>query len=92
MKEPTHGSFQPIQRNRHAYCRRACDFGDGWSYAGIKLIVSKQGVTLATETRLGIEPGADIGVFTEAALELADIAVPEAQAKMKQLCGCGKSA
>jgi hypothetical protein len=49
-------------------------------------------VTLATETRLGIESDADIDVFTKAALELADIAVPEAQAKMKELCGCGKAA
>ena len=78
--------------NRHAYYRRACDYGDGWSYVGVKLMVSKQGVTLATETRLGIESDADVEVFTEAALELADIAVPEAQAKMKELCGCGKAA
>lgn len=77
---------------RHEYYRRACDFGDGWAYVGIKLIVSKEGVTLATETRLGIESDADIGAFTEAALELADMAVPEAQAKMKELCECGKAA
>ena len=78
--------------NRHAYYRRACDYGDGWSYVGIKLIVSKHGVTLATETRMGIESDADVEVFTEAAFELADMTVPEAQAKMKELCNCGKSA
>ncbi len=77
---------------RHEYYRRACDFGDGWSYVGIKLTVSKQGVTLATETRTGLESDADIDVFTEAAFELADMAVPEAQAKMKELCGCGEAA
>ena len=77
---------------RHEYYRRACDFGDGWSYVGIKLTVSKQGVTLASETRLGIESDADIDVFTEAALELADIAVPKAQAKLRELCGCDKAA
>lgn len=77
---------------RHAYYRRACDYGDGWSYVGVKLIVSRQGVTLATETRMGIESDADVEVFTEAAFELADRAVPEAQAKMKELCDCGKAA
>ena len=77
---------------RHEYYRRACDYGDGWSYVGIRLTVSKQGVTLATETRTGLESDADIDVFTEAALELVDIAVPEAQAKLKELCGCGKAA
>ena len=77
---------------RHEYYRRACDYGDGWSYVGIRLTVSKQGVTLATETRTGLESDADIEVFTEAALELADMAVPEAQAKLKELCGCGKAA
>ena len=91
--ERTYPWFIPADpSSRHEYYRRACDFGDGWSYVGVKLIVSKQGVTLATETRLGIESDADVEVFTEAALELADIAVPEAQAKMKELCGCGKAA
>ena len=77
---------------RHEYYRRACDFGGCWSYVGVRLIVSLHGVTLATETRLGIESDADVEVFTEAALELADIAVPEAQAKMMKLCECGKAA
>ena len=78
--------------NPHEYYRRACDFGGCWSYVGVRLIVSLRGVTLATETRMGIESDADVEVFTEAALELADIAVPEAQAKMKELCECGKAA
>ena len=50
------------------------------------------GVTLATETLMGIESHADVEVFTEAAFELADRTVPEAQAKMKELCDCGKAA
>lgn len=72
---------------RHEDYRRACDYGHGWNYVGIRVIASKAGVPLGETALWGIESDSDIEFFTETVLDLGQDAIAKAQAKLRGLCG-----
>jgi hypothetical protein len=72
---------------RHEYYRRACDYGHGWNYVGIRVVASKAGVPLGETALWGIESDSDIDYFTETALDLGEQALVMAHAKLRELCG-----
>jgi hypothetical protein len=73
--------------HRHGHYRRACDYGHGWSYVGIRVIASKAGVPLGETTLWGVESDSDIEFFTETVLDFGEDAIAKAQAKLRGLCG-----
>lgn len=81
--------FIPVDsHHRHESYRRACDYGQGWSYVGVRVVASLHGVALAAERLWGIESDAAADHFTETAFELADQAICAARAQLHALCGC----
>jgi hypothetical protein len=68
--------------------RRACAYGDDWSYLGMQVSASRAGIVLGTADLWGIESDAGDDHVTEIALDIAADAVHRAAAALTQLCGC----
>lgn len=79
-------------RHGYEYYRRAIRYGRDWWYATITVKTFRHGVLLAEQTLGGLEYDLDRPsserelIFSQVALELADQVVPQARAKLRELC------